>query len=629
MLPLLVAAASQLLDAIDAPAAARRGARARGSPSPRFVLANPHALLSFDEFWSRRAQAGGGGVGLRQARPRLRLGRPLLPVGADLGLRAGCRSRRRSRARCASSPRTCAERCSWCRGRSCSSSTWERRSASSAAGCCPRSRRSRSSPGCARRARGRRARRAAAGACARCGATLVAALLAARASSTACTSTACSRATTRATWRAPGWSSTRAAAVEGRGRADRARTPGSPTRTSTTPGRRARRGLTRSGRRWIKFPTGRTTSTSRAARCRGGKGRFVSVEDYERTLRPALVGVVRARRLLLGGVGLDAVRPRARATPARCPNAIALLPRRSRATPTSCTASIPYRDGEGPVDVQLRLELQPLPAGLRAPGPDGGRSTACARRPVPRRRRLRETPGATSASVAWLQGLLRTRGVESARRSTRLTERDTRHMRRAIELAELGRGHTSPNPLVGAVVARDDEVLGRGLPRRLRRRARGGGCARPPAQIDPIGATMYVTLEPCCHQGQTPPCTDAIVSAGIKRVVVASDDPDRRRRPAAGSASCATRASTSQVVDGEVSHSARLLNQPFRKHARTGRPLRDVQVGDEPRRQGRDPDRRLEVDLRRGEPQPRAPLARRGRTPSASASAPRSPTTRC
>src|SRR6185312_3233057 len=81
----------------------------------------------------------------------------------------------------------------------------------------------------------------------------------------------------------------------------------------------------------------------------------------------------------------------------------------------------------------------------------------------------------------------------------------------------------------------------------------------------------YVTLEPCCHEGQTPPCTDAIRSAGIKRVVVASDDPTEK---ASGRGLGILRDEGIEVVtiDGEVGESARLLNQPFRKHAITGRP---------------------------------------------------------
>ena len=151
-----------------------------------------------------------------------------------------------------------------------------------------------------------------------------------------------------------------------------------------------------------------------------------------------------------------------------------------------------------------------------------------------------------------------------------MTDSELRYLRRAIELAELGRGHTSPNPVVGAVVARDDQVLGEGY-----HAAYGGDHAEVAAlgacSADPIGATMYVTLEPCCHQGRTPPCTDAIVKAGIKRVVVASDDPTDKAS-GRGLGILRDEGVDVEVVDGEVSHAARLLNQPFRKHARTGRP---------------------------------------------------------
>jgi diaminohydroxyphosphoribosylaminopyrimidine deaminase/5-amino-6-(5-phosphoribosylamino)uracil reductase len=144
-------------------------------------------------------------------------------------------------------------------------------------------------------------------------------------------------------------------------------------------------------------------------------------------------------------------------------------------------------------------------------------------------------------------------------------------MMRAIELAQLGLGNTSPNPLVGAVVVRDDEVLGEGY-----HAAYGSEHAEVAAieacTTDPIGATMYVTLEPCCHHGQTPPCTDAIVAAGIKRVVVASDDPSDKAS-GRGLGILRDEGIDVQTTDGEASRHARLLNQPFRKHARTGRPL--------------------------------------------------------
>src|SRR5436305_13532331 len=91
-------------------------------------------------------------------------------------------------------------------------------------------------------------------------------------------------------------------------------------------------------------------------------------------------------------------------------------------------------------------------------------------------------------------------------------------MRRALELAERGRGHVEPNPLVGAVVVRDGRAVGEGWHRRyggahaeVHALAAAGALAR--------GATLYVTLEPCCHHGQTPPCTDAILPAGVRRVL--------------------------------------------------------------------------------------------------------------
>ncbi len=151
------------------------------------------------------------------------------------------------------------------------------------------------------------------------------------------------------------------------------------------------------------------------------------------------------------------------------------------------------------------------------------------------------------------------------------TERDTRHLLRAIELAETARGQTSPNPLVGAVLVKGDRTIGEGF------HARAGEphaerMALASCSEDPAGATLYVSLEPCAHQGRTPPCTEAIVEAGIARVVIASDDPTEK---ASGRSFGVLRDEGIEVasVDGAVSDAARLLNQPFRKHARTGRPL--------------------------------------------------------
>ena len=109
-----------------------------------------------------------------------------------------------------------------------------------------------------------------------------------------------------------------------------------------------------------------------------------------------------------------------------------------------------------------------------------------------------------------------------------MADRDAHFMNIALEIAAAGRGAVEPNPMVGAVIARGDVELARGYHERF-----GGPhaeanaiAAAQRAGVDIAGATMYVTLEPCRHQGKTPPCTDAILAAGITRVVVAMGDPD-------------------------------------------------------------------------------------------------------
>jgi diaminohydroxyphosphoribosylaminopyrimidine deaminase / 5-amino-6-(5-phosphoribosylamino)uracil reductase len=142
---------------------------------------------------------------------------------------------------------------------------------------------------------------------------------------------------------------------------------------------------------------------------------------------------------------------------------------------------------------------------------------------------------------------------------------------RAIELAGEARGMTSPNPLVGAVVVKEDRVIGEGLHTALGQphaeRAALEACSESPA-----GATLYVSLEPCCHTGRTPPCTEAIVEAGIRRVVVASDDPTEKAS-GRGLGILRDEGVAVEMLDGDIAERARLLNQPFRKHARTGKPL--------------------------------------------------------
>ncbi len=134
----------------------------------------------------------------------------------------------------------------------------------------------------------------------------------------------------------------------------------------------------------------------------------------------------------------------------------------------------------------------------------------------------------------------------------------------------------SPNPLVGAVIVRDGEVIGEGFHAAL------GGLHAERAALadasgrgeDPAGATIYVTLEPCAHHGRQPPCSDALIEADLARVVVASGDPTAK---AAGRGPDQLREAGIEVefIDraDEVAGAARLQNQPFRKHGLTGLPL--------------------------------------------------------
>ncbi len=142
------------------------------------------------------------------------------------------------------------------------------------------------------------------------------------------------------------------------------------------------------------------------------------------------------------------------------------------------------------------------------------------------------------------------------------------HMRRALELAALGLGRAEPNPLVGCVIARGAEVIGEGWHRQY------GG---PHAEIDALavagpraaGATVYVTLEPCCHFGKTPPCTQALIAAGVRRVVAAMTDPF----PAvAGRGAEALRAAGIDVELGLCEAEAKALNAPYRKLLSSSKP---------------------------------------------------------
>ncbi|BBO84420.1 riboflavin biosynthesis protein RibD [Desulfosarcina ovata subsp. sediminis] len=146
---------------------------------------------------------------------------------------------------------------------------------------------------------------------------------------------------------------------------------------------------------------------------------------------------------------------------------------------------------------------------------------------------------------------------------------DHDYMQFALELAEKGRGWTSPNPMVGAVVVKDGQIVGRGYHQRV------GG---PHAEVNAIddagekarGATIYVTLEPCNHFGRTPPCTQKIIDAGIRRVVVAMVDPNPDVQ---GGGNATLGAHGIDVTTGVCEKAARTLNEGFISWVTTGRPF--------------------------------------------------------
>lgn len=149
------------------------------------------------------------------------------------------------------------------------------------------------------------------------------------------------------------------------------------------------------------------------------------------------------------------------------------------------------------------------------------------------------------------------------------TAQDRFYMQMALDLAARGTGHTSPNPLVGAVVVQDRKVIGRGWHERF------GG---PHAEVNALnqagdtarGATLYVTLEPCNHTGKTPPCTERILAAGIRRVVVAMRDPNPSVK---GGGNARLRSAGLEVTEGLAEDAAQRQNEFFLKHVRTRKPF--------------------------------------------------------
>jgi diaminohydroxyphosphoribosylaminopyrimidine deaminase/5-amino-6-(5-phosphoribosylamino)uracil reductase len=148
---------------------------------------------------------------------------------------------------------------------------------------------------------------------------------------------------------------------------------------------------------------------------------------------------------------------------------------------------------------------------------------------------------------------------------------DEELLARALDLAERGRGTTAPNPVVGAVLVKDGQVVGEGW------HERAGGphgemVALEAAGERARGATLYVTLEPCAHHGRTGPCADALVAAGVARVVAAVGDPDPRTN-GAGLDRLRAAGVTVELAGGELEWLARVQNEAFRVWVAWGRPF--------------------------------------------------------
>jgi diaminohydroxyphosphoribosylaminopyrimidine deaminase / 5-amino-6-(5-phosphoribosylamino)uracil reductase len=146
---------------------------------------------------------------------------------------------------------------------------------------------------------------------------------------------------------------------------------------------------------------------------------------------------------------------------------------------------------------------------------------------------------------------------------------DNSLMKIALELARAAEGQTNPNPLVGAVLVKNGVIIGMGAHLKAGE-SHAEIHALNMAGEEAAGSTLYVTLEPCCHHGKTPPCTDALITAGIHRVVVATTDPNPQ---VAGAGMEQLKAAGLEVVVGVMEEEARQLNEVFFHYVRTRRPF--------------------------------------------------------
>lgn len=148
---------------------------------------------------------------------------------------------------------------------------------------------------------------------------------------------------------------------------------------------------------------------------------------------------------------------------------------------------------------------------------------------------------------------------------------EEKYMRRAIELAKKGSGHVNPNPLVGAVIVRDGEIIGEGYHECYGQlHAERNAIANAKKRGNSLeGSTIYVTLEPCCHYGKTPPCTEAIIEEEIARVVVGSDDPNPL---VSGKGFQMLREKGIEVIPHFLKEECDAMNHVFFHYIRTGTP---------------------------------------------------------
>lgn len=145
---------------------------------------------------------------------------------------------------------------------------------------------------------------------------------------------------------------------------------------------------------------------------------------------------------------------------------------------------------------------------------------------------------------------------------------DLDYMRRALALAEQGAGWTSPNPMVGAVIVKNGTIIGEGYHQKCGQ-LHAERNALAACRVSPRDAVLYVTLEPCCHWGKTPPCTDAILESGIRRVVIGSADPNPL---VAGKGAAILRAHGVEVTEGVLQEACDALNRVFFHYITTKTP---------------------------------------------------------